>query len=123
MYLVIYMYVVSIYKCMYFPLHSGQFLLKNCTPFSCKYMLRSFTDHASTTVKKEILAIISSFPHSGFSSRITGNICYYYKSFVGRDFKAWLQMCVFVLHRYLSTDEIKCWLLLAKMKFLICSCL
>lgn len=81
---------------------------------ACKYMLRSFMNQASNSTKKEILAIISSFPQCGFSTRLTGNICYYYKSFVGRDFKTWLQMCVFVLQKYLSPDETKCWFLLAK---------
>ena len=84
---------------------------------ACKYMLRSFMNQASNSTKKEILAIISSFPQCGFSTRLTGNICYYYKSFVGHDFKTWLQMCVFVLQKYLSPDETKCWFLLAKVKF------
>ena len=57
---------------------------------ACKYMLRSFMDSASSKQKKEILAILAAFPYSGFSTRITGNICYYYKSFVGRDFKAFI---------------------------------
>ena len=72
-------------------------------------MLRSFMNQASNSTKKEILAIISSFPQCGFSTRLTGNICYYYKSFVGRDFKTWLQMCV--SQKYLSPDETKCWFL------------
>ena len=77
-------------------------------------MLRSFMDKASSTTKKEVLAIINSFLYCGFSTRITGNICYYYKSFVGRDFKSCLQMSIFVLQRYLSRDEMKCWFLLSK---------
>ena len=36
-----------------------------------------------------------------------GNVCRYFKSFVGRDFKGWAQMAVFVLSPYLSTNERK----------------
>ena len=79
-------------------------------------MLRSFMDSASSKQKKEILAILAAFPYSGFSTRTTGNICYYYKSFVGRDFKAFIQLAVFVIGRYLPPNELKCWLLLSKVK-------
>ena len=71
-------------------------------------------DGIDTKNKREILAIIAAFPYCGFTTRITGNICYYYKSFVGRDFKAFMQMALFVIGRYLSPDEQKCWLLLSK---------
>ena len=80
----------------------------------CKYMIRSFMDEISSRQKKEMLAIIAAFPYSGFTTRITGNIAYYYKSFVGRDFKAFMQMALFVISRYLSTVEQNCWLLLSK---------
>ena len=83
-----------------------------------KYMLRSFMDKATPSMKKEILARIGSFPYCGFSCHITGNICYYYKSFVGRDFKAWMQMAVFILEHYLSASELECWLLLSKVSFI-----
>ena len=71
---------------------------------------------SSTTSKqkKEILAQISDFPVCGFSSRITGNICHYFRSFVGRDFKAWMQMAVFIVHPYLSEEKKMCWFHLAK---------
>ena len=64
--------------------------------------------------KKEILARMAAFPYSGFSVRVTGNICYYYQSFVGRDFKAWIQMAVFIIASYLSPESMKCWLLLSQ---------
>ena len=71
-------------------------------------------DKRSRQEKKEILARIKSFPYCGFTTRITGNICYYYKSFVGRDFKAWMQMALFIIRPYLSESERKCWFELAK---------
>ena len=73
-------------------------------------------DSADASTKKEILAIMRSFPQCGFSTHVTGNICHYYRSFVGRDYKAWLQMCLFVLPRYLTPDQTKCWFLLAKVE-------
>lgn len=50
----------------------------------------------SSHEKKQVLAMVNAFPYCGFSTRITGNICYYYKSFVGRDFKSWMQMSLFI---------------------------
>ena len=81
-----------------------------------KYMLRTFMDKLNASQKKEILARIASFCYCGFSVRITGNIAYHYKSFIGRDFKAWMQMALFIIHSYISNDEKKCWLALSKVK-------
>ena len=78
-------------------------------------MLHEFLDKRSRQEKKEILARIKSFPpYCGFTTHITGNICYYYKSFVGCDFKAWMQMALFIIRPYLSESERKCWFELAK---------
>ena len=85
----------------------------------CKYMLRTFMDKASALMKKDILARISAFPACGFTTRITGNICQYYKSFVERDFKAWLQMAIFIINPYLTDSEKQCWLLLAKVRGIV----
>ena len=64
--------------------------------------------------KREILSRMAAFPYCGFSTRVTGNVCYYYKSFVGRDFKAWIQMAIFIISPYLSSESRKCWLLLSQ---------
>lgn len=77
-------------------------------------MLRSFMDQLSTAKKKEILARISAFSYCGFNTHITGNIAYHYQSFVGRDFKSWLQMAIFIITPFVNQDEKTCWLLLAK---------
>lgn len=86
---------------------------------ACKYMLRSFMDKRSPAEKKEILARILSFSYSGFTCRITGNISCHYRSFVGRDFKAWMQMVLFIVPSYLSANQTKCWYLLSKVTLLI----
>ncbi len=68
----------------------------------------------SSAQKKEILARIKAWSYCGFSERITGNIAYHYKSFVGRDFKAWLQMVIFIIPSFVSDQEMKCWFALVK---------
>ena len=55
--------------------------------------------------KQQVLARISAFNMSGFSVKIHGNVCRHYKSFVGRDYKAWAQMAIFILHPYLSSGQ------------------
>ena len=71
-------------------------------------------DKRSAAEKKEILARIAAFPYCAFTNKITGNIAYHYKSFVGRDFKAFTQMSLFIISPYLSDNEKDCWLLLSK---------
>lgn len=70
-------------------------------------------DARSTREKKEIACRMKSFPYCGFSSQVTGNISYY-KSFVGRDFKAWIQMAPFIICSYLTDSSQKCWILLGQ---------
>ena len=81
---------------------------------SCKYLLKSFMSKRTAQEKKEILARISAFNTSGFSVRMYGNVCHYYQSFVGRDFKGWMQMALFVIIPYLSQPEKEVWCLLSK---------
>jgi hypothetical protein len=70
-------------------------------------------DSLTTAEKKEISVRVNSFSYCGFSNRITGNICYY-RSFVGRDFKAFMQMCLFIIRPYLTGSKLTCWYHLAK---------
>ena len=61
-------------------------------------------------MKDEVLARVNAFPHSGLTVKMYDNVCRYFKSFVGRDFKGWAQMAVFVL----SSNERKVLLSLSK---------
>jgi hypothetical protein len=79
----------------------------------CKYMLRQFMNDRSANQKKQIMARIKSFPHSGMNCMVSSNISYF-KSFVGRDFKSLMQMALFVFEPYFNIPEKKCWLLLSK---------
>ena len=46
------------------------------------------------------------------------NVCKYYQSFVGHDFKGWSQVCIFILSPYLSEGDKK--VVLAYLKVLKC---
>ena len=67
-----------------------------------KYMVCNFMDKRSSDEKKGILARVSAFLYCEFSVHVNGNICYHYKSFVGRDFKAFMQMALFIITPYVS---------------------
>ena len=77
----------------------------------CKYMLRQYMNTKSPSEKKKIMGRIRSFPKSGLNCRVTSSISYF-KSFVGRDFKALMQMALFVFT--FNDQEKKCWYLLSK---------
>ncbi|KAL5506819.1 hypothetical protein EMCRGX_G008563 [Ephydatia muelleri] len=70
-----------------------------------KYFLQLFMPDFTHDQKTEILALIKAFNMSGFTTKMYGNVCYYYNSFVGRDFKAWSQMAIFILSPYLDAGR------------------
>eukprot|EP00731_Ephydatia_muelleri_P024688 Em0016g959a len=72
-----------------------------------KYMLKQFMPQMTNRMKEEVLAHVNAFPHSGLHSKMFGNVCRYYNSFVGRDLKGWSQMSVFISSPYLSSDDRK----------------
>ena len=74
---------------------------------SCKYILKQVMPLFSLHQKKEILARVKAFNTSGFETKMYGNVCWYYGSFVGRDFKAWSQMAPFILDPYVSEGHKK----------------
>ena len=68
--------------------------------------------------KTEILARIkAAFNMSGFTTKMYGNVCYYYNSFVGHDFKAWSQMAIFILNPYLDPRKKEVLLNYSKVSF------
>ena len=65
--------------------------------------------------KQQVLARVSALNMSGFSVKMHGNVvCRHYKSFVGRVYKAWAQMAIFILHPYLFSGQTKVLLSLSK---------
>jgi hypothetical protein len=81
---------------------------------ACKYFLSDVMPTLSKEHKQQVLARVSAFNMSGFSVKMHGNVCRHYKSFVGRDYKAWAQMAIFILHPYLSSGQKKVLLSLSK---------
>lgn len=82
-------------------------------------MFRTFMSNCNKEQKTEIVARVDAFSYCGFSVRMTGNIVYHYKSFIGRDFKAWIQMALFIIDPFISREVKKCWLSLAQVVIII----
>ncbi|KAL5493197.1 hypothetical protein EMCRGX_G014341 [Ephydatia muelleri] len=96
------------------PLFSIHADLYRCLPIEvlhtlllgiCKYILKHVMSGLSARQKAEILARVKSFDISGFRTKMYGNVCQHYKSFVGRDFKGWSQMALFILGPYLDGGQ------------------
>ena len=79
-----------------------------------KYLLKATIPTLSTEEKEKVLAQMRCFNYSGFTGRVYGNIISYHKSFVGRDYKAWAQMALFVIGDYLSEGQRRVLLSLSK---------
>ena len=82
-----------------------------------KYLLKVTIPTLNATQKQEILARMTAFNYSGFDGRVLGNVVHRHKSFVGRDYKAWAQMALFILGPYLSHAQQRVWLGLSKVCF------
>lgn len=54
---------------------------------------------------------------SAFPANIRGNITRNYGSYVGRDFKLWIQVAVFILEGIVSTDVLVIWELLCEVLY------
>lgn len=81
-----------------------------------KYLLKSTVPTLSRVQKEEVLAKIRAFNYSGFKVRLQGNVIRYHQSFVGRDYKAWAQMALFIIYPYLPEGDKKVWLSLSKVR-------
>jgi len=83
-----------------------------------KYLLKDVMSHLSRDEKSEVLARMSSFNYSGISGKVLGNVVYHHKSFVGRDYKAWAQIALFIISPYLSEGDKAVWISLSKVNYL-----
>ena len=81
---------------------------------ACKYLLKETMSILRPWQKREILARIRAFNQSGFRVKMYGNVCQYFQSFLGRDFKAWAQMAIFILRPYLNEGQAAVWLSFSK---------
>ena len=85
------------------PVEALHTILLGC----CKYMLREYMERRTPQHKKEIMARIRAFPGCAMTCRVSSNISYF-KSFIGRDFKALMQMALFVLNPYFKKPKKQC---------------
>ncbi len=59
------------------------------------------------------------FNYSAFKVCVYANITRHYRSFVGRDFKAWAHMALFIIGPYLNEGEASVWLSLSKVHYYV----
>lgn len=83
-----------------------------------KYLLKATIPLLSLAEKEEVLARIRSFNYSGFGGRLIGNVVHHHKSFVGRDYKAWAQMALYIIYPYLSDNDKFLWIALSQVAIL-----
>lgn len=79
-----------------------------------KYLLKDLISSLNKSEKSKFLALVNAFDYTGLDVKITGNIIYHHKSFVGRDYKAWAQMALFVVSHFIPEAQKNMWLYLSK---------
>ena len=77
-------------------------------------MTGAFMDRLNPSMILEVAARIQDFPTSGLSAKLSSNITAHHRSFHGKDYKLWAQMCLFVVWPYASQTEREVWLSLTK---------
>lgn len=68
----------------------------------------------SVADKKKVQAKIEAFDFSAFPRRLPGSFVKNYGSCVGRDFKLWAQISVFILDGLISAEKLEVWLYLSE---------
>ena len=79
-----------------------------------KYLLKDVMSHLTKVQKSEVLARMASFNYSGIDGKVLGNVVSNHKSFVGRDYKAWAPIALFIISPYLSDSDKEVWIQLSK---------
>ena len=68
--------------------------------------------------KNDLEARLLTFDFSGLEFNLSYNIVRYFRSFVGRDFKALAQISLFLLGVYMTQEEKVIWLALSKVNYM-----
>ncbi|XP_028393607.1 uncharacterized protein LOC114517954 [Dendronephthya gigantea] len=79
-----------------------------------KYMLSDTMKSLSQGRKEQLHAKIQALDMSAFPATIRGNITRNYGSYVGRDFKLWMQVAVFILEDIIPHEQLFVWELLSE---------
>ena len=81
-----------------------------------KYLVKKTMQNLSSTDKKKVKAKIDAFDFSAYSRRLPSSFVKIYGSCVGRDFKLWAQIAVFVLDGLISENELEVWLYISEVR-------
>jgi hypothetical protein len=65
-------------------------------------------------LKNQLHAKIQALDMSAFPATINGNITRNYGSYVGRDYKLWMQVAVFILQDIIPFEQLLVWELLSE---------
>ena len=68
----------------------------------------------SAAEKKKARAKIDAFDFSAFSRSLSSSFVKNYGSCVGRDFKLWAQIAVFILDGIISENELQVWIYISE---------
>ena len=79
-----------------------------------KYLLKKVMPTLNARQKKEVLARKTAFNYSGFNVKVLGNVVHHHQPFVGRDYKAWVEMARFIIGSYIDASQKQVWLALSK---------
>jgi hypothetical protein len=74
-----------------------------------KYLLAKTMKGLTPADKKKVRARIEAFDFSAFPGKIASSITTMYGSYVGRDFKLWAQIAVFILVDIVAGEELEVW--------------
>ena len=81
-----------------------------------KYLLKMTIQSLNQQQKEQVHAKVASLDISAFPAKIRGNITRNYGSYVGRDFKLWMQVAVFVLQDIIPDEQRIVWELLSEVR-------
>lgn len=70
-------------------------------------------------MKEQLHAKIQALDMNAFPAKIRGNITRNYGSYVGRDYKLWMQVAVFVLKDIITHEQLLVWELLSEVKHMM----
>ncbi|CAB4010556.1 Hypothetical predicted protein [Paramuricea clavata] len=79
-----------------------------------KYLVKKTFNNLSPADKKKVKSKIEAFDFSAFSRRLPSSFVKNHGSCVGRDFKLWAQISVFVLEGLISDEELQVWIYLSE---------
>lgn len=77
-------------------------------------MLSSTIQSLPQQLKNQLHAKIQALDMSAFPATIRGNITRNYGSYVGRDYKLWMQVAVFILQDIIPLEQLLVWELLSE---------